>query len=217
MKRIRKVVIKIACLFFLAILLFSSFSYASEQIMSEQAEILNISSFVKEGQSYTREAFPDLDISDLLASAMTGKVDNGSIFDGTLSLLGSELVSAITLLGSILVIIVVHSILKSISENIGNESISQIAYYIEYILIVTLIMSNFAGIIIMIRESITNLVGLMNTLVPILLALMMATGSVASVTFIQPLILFSVVFIGNVIVRDNFTDNACRNCTWNSI
>lgn len=37
----------------------------------------------------------------------------------------------------------VHSILKSISEGLENKSISQITYYVQYILIVTLVMSNF--------------------------------------------------------------------------
>ena len=37
----------------------------------------------------------------------------------------------------------IHSILKSISEGLENKSISQITYYVQYILIVTLVMSNF--------------------------------------------------------------------------
>jgi len=118
---------------------------------------------------------------------------------GIFTLFGKEIAGAVTLLGSILVVIVVHSILKSISENMGNESSSEVAYYIEYILIVTLIMSNFAGIITMIKGSIVDLIGLMNCLVPILLALLVATGNIASAGLLQPLILFSVVFIGNII------------------
>jgi len=200
MKKFRKTILKIIISFFVILMFFPSISYAVEEIISEQAEALNISSFIKEGQTYAKEAFPELNISELLNQAVSGKVDNSSIGRGVLNLLGKEVTSAITLLGSILIIIVIHSILKSISENMGNESVSEIAYYIEYILIVTLIMSNFAGIIAMIKESIINLVGLMNSLVPILLALMMATGNIATTTLIQPLILFSVVFIGNTIV-----------------
>ena len=51
----------------------------------------------------------------------------------------------------------------------------------------------------MMKESISNLVGFVNCIVPILLALMSATGSVTSVTLIQPLIIFAVVFIANTI------------------
>ena len=75
----------------------------------------------------------------------------------------------ISILGSIVVIIVIHSILKSISEGLENKSISQITYYVQYILIVTLIMTNFADILSMVTTSINNLVGFMNSLIPILI------------------------------------------------
>ena len=65
--------------------------------------------------------------------------------------------------------------LLELLENLENESVSQITYYIQYILIVTLIMANFSTIISLIKESIANLTGFINCLVPILLALMSAT------------------------------------------
>ena len=51
----------------------------------------------------------------------------------------------------------------------------------------------------MINTSISNVIGFMNTLVPILLALIMTTGSVVSANLLQPMIIFSIVFIGNAI------------------
>ena len=60
-------------------------------------------------------------------------------------------------------------------------------------------MSNFSQMVSMIRDSITNVIGYMNTLVPILLALIMTTGNIVSSNLLQPMILFSIVFIGNVI------------------
>lgn len=56
-------------------------------------------------------------------------------------------------------VIVVHSILKSISDGLENKSISQITYYVQYILIVTLVMSNFSDIIKLTKDTIANLVG----------------------------------------------------------
>lgn len=57
----------------------------------------------------------------------------------------------------------------------GNEGISQITYYVQYILIVTLIMTNFTETIVLIKDTINNLVGFINCLLPILLALMITT------------------------------------------
>lgn len=149
--------------------------YATEEIISSQMEALNISSFIKEGENYTKDIFPDMDLNQFLNSAIKGEIDNKGILNNILHLFGDEIVSSISLLGSILIVIIIHSILKSFSDNLNNSGVGQIAYYIEYILIVTLIMANFSNIIRMINEAISNLVGFVNCLVPILLALMSAS------------------------------------------
>lgn len=191
---------KIIILFILINLSVLPKSYATDEIISSQMEALNLSSFINEGEKYTEEIFPDIDLDTLLNSTIRGEINNQQIYKGILSIFGEEIVSAISLLGSILIIIVIHSLLKSFTENLSkNEGIGQIAYFVEYILIVTLVMANFTNIINMMKESISNLVGFVNCLVPILLALMSATGSVASVAFVQPLIIFAVVFIANTI------------------
>lgn len=167
---------KIIIIFILIYLTIIPNSYATDEIISSQMETLNLSSLMNEGEKYTEDIFPDINLNDLLNSAIKGEIDNKAIYKGILLIFGDEIISSISLLGSILIIIIIHSLLKSFTENLSNkEGIGQIAYYVEYILIVTLVMANFSNIINMIKESITNLVGFVNTLVPILLALMSAT------------------------------------------
>jgi len=191
---------KIIILFILIYIFIIPNTYATDEIISSQMDALNLSSFIQEGEKYTEDIFPDVDLNSLLNSAIRGEIDNKGIYKSILSIFGNELISAISLLGTILIIIIIHSLLKNFSENLSkNEGIGQIAYYVEYILIVTLIMANFSNIINMMKESISNLVGFVNCIVPILLALMSATGSITSVTLVQPLIIFAVVFIANTI------------------
>lgn len=114
-------------------------------------------------------------------------------------LFGGEVFDAIGVVASIIIIIVIHSILKNISEGLENKSIAQITYYVQYILIVTLMMTNFVQILDAIKESVQSLVGFMNSLIPILITLMITTGSVVSASLIQPIILFVITFIGNFI------------------
>lgn len=73
-------------------------------------------------------------------------------------------------------------------------------YYVQYLLVVTLIMTNFAGIIDLTRTTIQNLIGFMNSLVPILITLLITTGSIATANTMQPIILFAIQFIGNFIL-----------------
>lgn len=179
------------------ILLFPSVVHATDAIIESQLDALNLSSFIEEGEKYTKDIFKDINVGELLESAITGKVNTKTIYSNILGLLGEEIVSSITIIGGILAIIVVHAILKNIGENIGKNSISQVAYYVEYILIVTLVMTSFTNVIDMVKNTITNLIGYINILIPLLLALVMTTGTAVTASVMQPVILGVIVFIGN--------------------
>lgn len=191
---------KILYLFLLIMFLYVKFAYAGTgEILEEQKEDFGISTFVQQAQEYSRDFFANIDIKDMLDSAITGKIDNTSIFEKILSLLGEEVVASIKVLISILVIVVIHSVLKSISDSLESSNVSQIIYYVQYILIVTIIMSNFSDIIQMVKETADSLVGFMNALVPLLITLMMYTGSIVTSGVTEPVILFMINFLGNVI------------------
>lgn len=98
-----------------------------------------------------------------------------------------------------MVIIIISSVLRSITYGLENKSVSQITYYITYILIVTIVMKNFSDIINMVKASIDNLVAFTNCLIPLLITLMITTGNIASAGMLQPIILWIISFIGNFI------------------
>lgn len=98
-----------------------------------------------------------------------------------------------------MVIIIISSVLRSITAGLENKSVSQITYYITYILIVTIVMKNFSDIINMVKASIDNLVAFTNCLIPLLITLMITTGNIASAGMLQPIILWIISFIGNFI------------------
>ena len=173
---------------------------SEDEIIKAQQENLNIDDFIQEADVYTENVYEDIDIGELFSSAITGNIDNENIFKSIINSVGGEVFDAISVLGSILVIIVIHSILRAISEGLENKGISQIIYYVQYILIVTLIMTNFVQIIDIVKNAIQNLVEFMNMLIPILITLMITTGSIVSANLIQPLLLFLITFAGNFIV-----------------
>lgn len=194
---------KIIILLIMLILFIPNIVYAinktvsQEDIIESQQETLGISSFIEEADKYTKEVYEDIDMGELFSSAISGNIDNETILKSILNSLGGEVLDAITVLVSVIVIIVIHSILKSISDGLGNKGIAQITYYVQYILIVTLIMTNFVQILDIVKDSIQSLVGFMNSLIPIMITLMITTGSIVSANLIQPIILFLITFIGN--------------------
>ena len=99
-------------------------------ILESQKDSLDIQSFVKEANKYTKDVFLNTDMGELLNLAITGKIDNKKVFFSIWNLFGKELISCTNSIASIIVIIVIHSIIKSIGDGLENKSISR--YYILY-------------------------------------------------------------------------------------
>lgn len=200
MKKQKKIILML--ILFIIIILKSTISYCNnidENTISSQQESFGINSFIQNSRQYGGQFFENIDISEILNSAIKGEVDNSGIYKNIVSLLGTEVRTGIKSLISILVIIIIHSILRSISESLENDNISKLIYYVQYIAIVTVIMSNFSDIINMVKETTTNLVGFMNTLIPVLVSLMLYTGSITTTSILEPIILFLINFIGNIV------------------
>lgn len=176
-------------------------SYATtEETIEEQKETFEIKQFIDNADQFIDGEFlEESDLNDLLNSAIKGQVDNKKVLSKFYGLFGKELKGTLATLSSVLAIIVIHSVLKSVSESLENENIARLIFYVQYILIVTIVMSNFSQIIVMIKTATANMVGFINTLIPLLTTLMLFTGNITTTSMIQPVILFGVNFIGNFI------------------
>ena len=110
-----------------------TFAETEEEIMSSTQERFNISDFINQAQEYTGDFFDDMNLSDIFNQAVQGKVSNQTIYKKIIRILGKEISSNIKTLISILVIIVIHGILKSITDSLENSNVSQIIYFVQYI------------------------------------------------------------------------------------
>lgn len=198
MKYLRKVLIIGIIFIFLPIP--SKVTFAeNENILEEQKSNFGIREFLKEAENYAPDFIKELDISEIFNMATSGKIDNLNFFKKILSLLGKEVTSTLKILVNILVIILIHSILKSLTDSLENSGISKVVYYVQYILIVTIIMANFSEILKSVNGTIEDLVGFSKNLIPLLITLMIFTGSVTTSTVIEPILLFLIEFISNLI------------------
>lgn len=168
-------------------------------ILEEQQSTFGIRDFLKEAENYSPDFVKDLDISNIFNSALTGKIDNSNILKKILNLAGVQVIDTLKILINILLIVLIHSVLKSITDGLENGEVSKIVYYIQYVLIVTIIMANFTDILKSVKDTIENLVGFSGSLVPLLVTLMTYTGSITTTAVIEPILLFMIEFITNMI------------------
>jgi stage III sporulation protein AE len=171
----------------------------TDMILEEQQSSFGIRDFLKEAENNSPDFVKDLDISDIFNSALTGKIDNSNILKKILNLAGVQVLDTLKILINILLIVLIHSILKSITDGLENGEVSKIVYYVQYVLIVTIIMANFTDILKSVKDTIENLVGFSGSLVPLLVTLMTYIGSITTTAVIEPILLFMIEFITNMI------------------
>lgn len=191
---------KIILIFFILIINCNLSIAANEEVIDSQKDAFGINDFLKSAKEYGGDEFDDINYDELFKESISGNVNTNFIFSKGWNILGSELKSGINMLGTILVIIVIHSILKSVVESLGNEDTGKIAYFVQFILIVVILMKSYSEILKNINETITMLTDFTYILMPLLITIMTATGNFVSGGVIQPLILFAITFIGKFIV-----------------
>ena len=186
---------------FSIIIVIGNYAYAfdNSEIIESQQETLGIENFLDQTRKYS-SGFQDIDYNKLFSNSIAGNVDNSFIFEKGFIILGKEVKSAINILGTIMIIVIIHSILKNISESLGNESTGKIAYFIQFILIVIVLMKSYNEILVYIKDTISLLTDFTYLLIPLLISLVTVTGNITSGTFIQSIILFSITLIGRVII-----------------
>lgn len=198
---------KICVIVLTILILISKNCYASnnteeinkDTILNEQQANFGIKDFLKEAENYLPDFISDIDISNIFNSAVKGNIDNSTFLKKIWEKLGAQIIDALKILINILIIILIHSILKSITDGLENSEVAKIVYYVQYILIVTIIMANFSDILKLINNTIDNLIGFSQSLIPLLITLMAYTGSVTTTTVIEPVLLFLIEFIANMI------------------
>lgn len=194
MKRLITIFAILICIFSTSI----SKADTEDDVINSQMDSFNISNFIDEANKYSNDILKDIDIQELLNNAIKGELDTNQLLKNIFPILGTEIKEALKVMGSILIIVLIHSVLKSISDNLNNKSVAQITYYVQYILIATVIMTNFSSIITLTKEAVGNMISFIQLLFPLLMTLMLASGSAVSVNLVQPIILFIINLISNI-------------------
>lgn len=195
----KKIVIILIAFILIPKYTFAENSIDTESIMEKQESAFGIKDFLKECENYAPDYIKDLDIKNIFNSSITGKIDNQGIFKKISKKFGVGITDALKIFANIFVIVLIHSLLKSLTDGLENGSVSQIVYYVQYILIVTIIMASFSEILTTINDSIDNMVGFSRSLIPLLITLMLYTGSITTSGVLEPILLFLIEFISNFI------------------
>ena len=169
----------------------------TEQIMETTQKTLGISDFLKEADKYTQNIYGTINLSDIFSNIIKGKYKTNFIKSTIFTLFGKDVKESFRLMFNVLIIIIIHSVMKEIIENLGNNSSAKIAYFVQYLMIVTLVTQSFLSVLNITKEAIDNLSNFMNLLIPLLTTLILTTGCISISNIFQPTLIFLSSMLGN--------------------
>lgn len=127
-----------------------------------------------------------------------GNLSFHNILNGVLSLVFKEVRSVLKLSLSIVTIAIICSLLKNLQDAFSEESISEVAFYACYALIIILLSKSFIISISVAKEVIANISDFMSALLPILITMISLSGGITSAATLDPIVLGAVVFIPKI-------------------
>lgn len=121
------------------------------------------------------------------------------LFYGVLRYFFSEVFDNVQLLGGILILSVLAAVLESVQSAFERKTVSQVAYAMIFLVLMVLVIGSFTEAIGYAKHAIQSMNDFMLATVPLVVTLMAASGALASAAFFQPILLFAVHFISNVV------------------
>ncbi|WDC85818.1 stage III sporulation protein AE [Caloramator sp. mosi_1] len=91
------------------------------------------------------------------------------------------------------------ALLKNLQSSFSNSSVSKIAFYVCYLLIVVIIIKSFTLIVALSRDTIEQMINFVNSLIPSLMILVASVGGFATATMLDPVIMLVSKLFSDVI------------------
>ena len=156
-----------------------------------------ISGFLEEIKKYSNEYFPELSNEEFLNDLIIGEIGNkdSNFLEKILEVLIGEFHNNISLIFKIIGIAILCSVLKSIQSNFSDSNISDMAFYTCYLMIVTLIITSYTSIVSLCTDTVSKLSDFMNMVVPLIFSLIVVSGNITTISFLQPLIVGMITLI----------------------
>lgn len=141
----------------------------------------------------------ELDLNEIFNNALSGQVSKNIIIKSIGGLLGKELTESVKMIISILIVIIIHGILKSITENLGNEQTGKIGYFVQLIILITILAKIYLEILNNVKQTLEEISNFTYMLLPLYMSLTAATGNITTSTATQSLILVATNLITSFI------------------
>lgn len=121
------------------------------------------------------------------------------VVSGVLHYFFQEVIDDLGLFGGILILCVAASLLRMMQASFAEESVGEVAQMVVSFVLVALVARSLVETFGSARQAIESMNHFMLATMPVSIALLAGSGSFASAAFFQPMLIFCVHFISNVV------------------
>lgn len=193
---------KIFCMGLMILFFLSGNVSASDiqnEIIESTSESIGINDFFEKTEEYLKE-YSDLDVKDIFLDTLkNGEIEETKILDKIKTTLSTNIKEKLEIIIKILIMLIIHAILRSISEEMESSATSKIVFYLEYLIIASMIVSEFSDIALQVKNTINTFASFMYSFIPILIVLVTSTGGIVTGSVTQKIIIFLITFIASCI------------------
>ncbi|MFV9510798.1 stage III sporulation protein AE [Tepidibacillus sp. LV47] len=124
-----------------------------------------------------------------------------SFFMGLIKYIFYEIFYNSKLIGTIILLTVFSTVLQNIQTAFEQSTVSKVAFYISYMVVMIIAINSFTVAINSAKDSIQEMINFMIALIPLVLALVASSGGVISAAMFHPFIIFLIHVIGAMIYK----------------
>jgi len=168
----------------------------SEALISEQydqLELDELKSYLERLDKDIQRELSSISLSKILEGVRSGELelDIFSIFNAVIRYFFREFLTHTSLLGKLIVLGALLAILGHLQSAFEQNTVAKIAHSVGMLALFTVALSSFTIALQTGREAITNMVGFMQSLIPVVMTLMAAMGNLTTVALMHPVIYVS--------------------------
>lgn len=177
--------------------------YLSERYLSEQLEKLQLDDlevFLKKVDGDLQEQLSGISLTRMLEGIRKGEIDFDltEIFKEFIKYFSREFLTHTVLLGKLIVLGAVLALLEHLQGAFEQNTVARLAHSVGLLSLLTVALSSFTLALSTGREAIGNMVGFMQSLIPVIMTLLAAVGNLTSVALMHPVIYLSLNILGTL-------------------
>ncbi|KGP74813.1 stage III sporulation protein AE [Desulfosporosinus sp. Tol-M] len=168
--------------------------------LAEQIDLSQMRGYLEQLDSDVVKAMPGFSLARMFEDLKSGTLDlrPEKLGQSLMGILGREILNSAPLIGKLLILAVLCAVLGQLQAAYGGE-VGKIARIMTYLVLFSLALTSFREALGVATETIEKMVGLMQTLFPVMLTLLISMGNLTSAALFKPLILGSLTVLATLI------------------